>query len=219
MEYGTVFFLVRHGEAEQNVLRILDSFPGNPEFGLTEAGREQARKVGEELSCLGIDLLFASPMRRTRETAESIASAYGGIRIIFDERLRETDFGMWNGNPSEAFLGMSGKYHDPTIRLDGNAEESLEGFREIRSRLTAFLSDILVEHSGKRITIVSHGDPLEQLHGILVGDDVTEAATGWYPQKGSVTRIGVEAGFREIMIAREPLLHAESSDDMLAVQS
>lgn len=110
MRQETVLFLVRHGEAEQNVRRILDSFPGNPEFGLTEAGREQVRKSAEAIAHEGVDFLFSSPIRRARETAEAIAEACGGVSVSFDDRLRETDFGVWSGRSADDFWA---KYPDP----------------------------------------------------------------------------------------------------------
>jgi broad specificity phosphatase PhoE len=191
MVQATVFFLIRHGEAVENVLNIPDAFPGNPAYGLTEKGREQVKNSVKEVADVGLDFLFASPMRRTRETAEIVSSACGDIPVIFDERLRETDFGIWSGQSAELFNGKRGKYHDPLLRVDGNVNEGLEGFRDIRKRVAGFLGDILVENAGKRIAIVSHGDPTEQMHGILVGDDVETAATGWYPKRGSANRIEI----------------------------
>ncbi|NTW46141.1 MAG: histidine phosphatase family protein [Candidatus Moranbacteria bacterium] len=205
MRSGTVFYLMRHGEARQNVLGILDSFPGNPVFGLTDFGKRQAEFMAGEIVRLGADLLFASPMRRTRETAGFVAKACG-LSVRYDDRLREIGFGSWNGTPAEAFLGPRGKYHDPLLRIDGNVEEGLESARDMRARLVEFLADTLSEHEGSRIAIVSHGDPLEQLHGILVGDDIVVTMTGWYPRKGEVTEVSVPPGFRETMLAREPLL-------------
>ena len=193
MGQATVFFLIRHGEAVENVLNIPDSFPGNPAYGLTENGREQVKASAKEVSIEGIDVLFASPMRRTKETAEIVSSACDNIPIVFDNRLRETDFGIWSGQPGERFNGNQGKYHDPSLRVEGNEEEGLEGFVDIRIRVGEFLRDILTVHAGKRIAIVSHGDPIEQLHGILVGDDVAAAATGWYPKRGSATRIEMDS--------------------------
>lgn len=192
MEQATVIFFIRHGEAVENVLNIPDAFPGNPEYGLTEKGQEQVNDAAKEVADVGIDLLFASPMRRTKETAEIISSACGDIPVIFDERLRETDFGIWSGQSAELFNGKRGKYHDPLLRVDGNVDEGLEGFRELRKRVAGFLRDILEGNAGKRIAIVSHGDPIEQMHGILVGDDVETAATGWYPKRGSVNHIEID---------------------------
>jgi broad specificity phosphatase PhoE len=194
MARKTVFFLVRHGEAEHNVLRVLDPFPGNPSYGLTPRGRRQAGNAGERLAKERIDILFSSPMRRTRETAETISGTVGtGIPLRFDGRLRETDFGIWGGRSLDDFRGKGKKYEYPLRRVRGDAEERLEGFSDIRNRLVDFLRDILPEYGGKGIVIVSHGDTLEQLHGILVGEDVETAAVGWYPKKGEVYRVAVGA--------------------------
>lgn len=207
MRPGTVFYLMRHGEARQNVLRILDSFPGNSAFGLTDLGKCQAESMAREIVRLGAEFVFSSPMRRTRETADIVAKA-SGLSVRHDDRLRELGFGSWHGTPAEAFLGPHGKYHDPLLRIDGNPEEGLESARDMRARLADFLEDVLAEHEGARIAVVSHGDPVEQLHGILVGDDIVETMTGWYPGWGSVTRIAVPIGFARTMLAREPILSA-----------
>ncbi len=193
MSGETVLFLVRHGEAEQNVRRILDSFPGNPAFGLTESGRGQVRKSAEAIAREGIDFLFSSPLRRTRETAEAIAEVCGGVPVNFDDRLRETDFGTWSGRSADDFWA---EYPEPGMRIDGNDDEGLEGYCSMRRRLADFLNDVLSGNEGRRIAVVSHGDPLEQLHGLLVGDDIGATLSGWYPDKGSMTRVTVPIGFR-----------------------
>lgn len=184
----TVLFLLRHGEAVQNVRRILDSAPGDPGFGLTEIGRDQVLRSADIVAAEGVDVMFASPLRRARETAELVAGRCGDMPILFDERIRETDFGSWSGKSADDFWA---RYPDPLMRIDGNGHEGLEGLRDMRRRLAAFLSDALSEHGGKRIAVVSHGDPLEQLHGILRGWTVERAVAGWYPDKGSVTRIEI----------------------------
>lgn len=182
----TVFYLVRHGEAENNVLHILNSYSEADRYALTEKGRGQATKVAtNDLSEDTVDIIFSSPIRRTRETAEIIARATGA-KVIFDERLRETDFGIYSGRPTSALWG---KYPDPLMRLDGNEEEHLEGFGAMRDRLESFLKDVLAKYAGKTIVIVSHGDPLEQVHGILLGDSVQKSVNGWYPEKGSCTKV------------------------------
>jgi len=194
MNVETVFFLVRHGEAEQNVRGILDSFPGNPAFGLTETGRMQVSSTAGRIVVEEVDHIFSSPLLRARETAEVIRETIGnGIVVRFDDRLRETDFGIWSGGLVRDFWE---RYPAPETRLDGNAEERLEGFRAMRVRLASFLNDTLSEHSGERIVLVSHGDPLEQIHGLLTGADVVASFSGWYPDKGGMARVPVPTGFR-----------------------
>lgn len=181
----TTFFLVRHGEGEQNVRHILSSIDNAEEFGLTETGKRQIEKAAEELTKEGVDIIFASPLRRTRETAEIVAGSVGA-EIIFDERLRETDFGIYSGRlTSELWT----KYPEPITRIEGNEEDRLEGFRAMRGRLEAFLADIPEEYRGKHVAIVSHGDPIEILHGILLGETLEASVSGWSPKVGSWTKV------------------------------
>jgi broad specificity phosphatase PhoE len=190
MEQATVIFLIRHGEAESNTRRILDSFPGNPAFGLTEIGRQQVVLSAEAVAAEGIDALFASPMRRTRETAEIISEACGGLPIRFDERLRESDNGIWNGRSIDEF---SERHPDWSSNIDGNVEEGTEGYQAMRERMVEVVQNALREFSGCRIAIVSHGDPLAQLHGALFGETVEESAgkESWYPERGSATLVEI----------------------------
>ena len=71
-------YLIRHAEAER----------GEPDElrRLTLEGREAARRLGEELSGEGIELVLASPLLRARETAELIARGCGAA-VDVDERL------------------------------------------------------------------------------------------------------------------------------------
>ncbi len=204
----TTFYLVRHGEGEQNVLRILNSLSEGERFGLTEAGRAQVEATAKELAGEGIDLIYASPIRRTRETAE-IISAATGASITYDERLRETDFGVWSGRSADDFWK---RYPDPSSRLDGNDEDGLEGFRAMRSRLGEFLREVLNENIGKKIVLVSHGDPTEQLHGILTKEDIGTTISGWYPKKGFATKVTVAADFLDGFDEREARLRAAVPD-------
>lgn len=192
MERATVFFLIRHGEAESNVRRILDSFPGNPTFGLTEIGRRQVSLSATAVAAEGVDVIFSSPMRRTRETAEIISEACGGLSIRFDERLRESDNGMWNGRSIDEF-----RERHPVLESysDGYADDGTEGYRAMRERMVGSVRDMLREFAGFRIAIVSHGDPLEQLHGALFGETVDRSASrdSWYPETGSATRVEIDS--------------------------
>jgi len=207
----TTFFLVRHGEGEQNVLRTLNSLSEGERFGLTEEGRTQVEATAKELAGEDIDFIYSSPIRRTRETAEIISTATS-IGIVYDERLRETDFGVWSGRSADDFWK---KYPDPASRLDGNAEDGLEGFRAMRLRLGEFLRETLAKHAGKRIVIVSHGDPLEQLHGILMKENIVVTVVGWYPKKGIATKIVVEADFLDDFYERETRLRATVPNEPL----
>lgn len=180
-------FLVRHGESEYNVARILNGWPEKTRYPLTARGREQAQKVAEALSRDGIDVIFASPLLRTQETAMIIAEATGAP-IMTDERLRETDFGVWNGRPVDEFWK---RYPSPLDRLEDDPSANLRGFRDQERRLRDFFEHeiVLEKWQDKHIAVVSHADPLGMIYGILRGISVEESAIGWHPKLGEYISI------------------------------
>lgn len=178
-------YLVRHGEAEHNVLGVGSSLPEITERHLTERGKLQIREVAEALKNTSIDAIIASPLVRTRETAAIISEATG-VPVLVDDRLHETGLGIFNEQAIQLFFE---KYPDPEMRLSPDEQDGVESYLDMRGRLQRFLDDLVKHTDWKTVVIVSHGDPLEQLHGILTHEAPGLSATGWYPAKGSCTKI------------------------------
>ena len=185
MENEITFFLVRHGEAENNVLSILNSEPEREKYSLTARGQKQIAETAQFLSAAHADALISSPMERTKETAEIISHAVG-LPIRFDDRLCESGMGMYNGKPQRELLK---KYPEPEMRLSPDPKDGTESFLDLRGRLMSFLDDIKGSYAGKKVIIVSHGDTLEQLHGILTNESPGVSALGWSPEKGSCKEV------------------------------
>lgn len=181
-------FLVRHGEAENNVRFLLNSFPTKKEYPLTDKGREQAEETAKYLATVGADALLSSPLLRAKQTAEIIAEATH-LPITFDERLYEVGMGAFNDKSQKDFLK---KYPQPEMRLVPDEADGVESFLQVRSRLDDFLDELKSTYAGKKVILVSHADPLEQLHGILTQEGPGRAALGWYPEKGSCTEVVYE---------------------------
>ncbi len=179
------FYLVRHGEAENNVRHISSSLPEKEKYPLTESGRQKVAETAEYLKKEEIDAMFCSPLLRTKQTAEIIAEATG-LSFSIDERLHETGMGVFNGKTHEGFMK---KYGDPVLRISPDSADGVESFLDMRGRLTAFLADMREQYRGKKVVVVSHGDPLEQLHGILTNESPGISARGWYPKKGEATKV------------------------------
>lgn len=179
------FYLVRHGEAENNVRHILNSAPVKKEYPLTERGREQVAKTAAYLATVGADVLLSSPILRAKETAQIIADATG-LPILFDDRLWEVGMGRFNEGNQRDLLE---KYPEPQMRLTPDARDGMESILQVHGRLEHFLQELKEKYVGKKVILVSHGDPLEQLHGILTEEGPGRAAEGWYPEKGSCTEV------------------------------
>ena len=85
----TTFLLVRHGETDWN---RENRFQGHADPPLNDVGRSQARELAETLLGEGASAVYASPLRRARETAEIIAAVLG-LDVRLDPRLMEVDVG------------------------------------------------------------------------------------------------------------------------------
>lgn len=173
------YYLQRHGESETNVANVLSSWPEPREFHLTEKGRAQAATAAAELKKKGVDLIYASDLLRTKETAEAIAKETG-VEIVYDARLRESDFGSYNGKSIDEYHafynGHLERFEKP---IDGG-----ESFADVRRRLVGFIKELEAKHAGKRIVIVSHGDPLWLLETGFSGVSNEEAFKASYNNVG-----------------------------------
>lgn len=69
----TRIYLVRHGATE---LTAEDRFAGSTEVPLSEEGRIQVESLARRLCCDKLDAVYTSPMSRTLETAQVIASRH-----------------------------------------------------------------------------------------------------------------------------------------------
>jgi broad specificity phosphatase PhoE len=83
--------LVRHGETDYTVD---GRFLGATDVALNERGRSQAARLGKEIEAFAPEAVLVSPLKRTRATAELAAP---GLAYSLEERLREVDFGWWEG--------------------------------------------------------------------------------------------------------------------------
>ncbi len=152
------FYYLRHGEADSNKNEFLSSYPEKKISYLTEEGKRQIEETAINLKKEAIDLIFSSDLARTKKTAEIISKVLGK-EIIFDSRLREIDFGIYNGKSvseySKLFPDLSYKYE--------HAPEGGETMSQVRKRMVEFLREISEKYKNKKILIISHQDPLASI--------------------------------------------------------
>ncbi len=96
----TKMLLLRHGQTPMSIDR---RYSGRGDVALTQLGERQVRAAGKRLAAMdgvitpdGVAPVIASPLTRTRQTAQAVAEATGG-ELRFDDGLLETDFGAWEG--------------------------------------------------------------------------------------------------------------------------
>ncbi|NLK36434.1 MAG: alpha-ribazole phosphatase [Gracilibacteraceae bacterium] len=162
----TEIYLIRHGETDMNTKGV---YYGWTDVGLSEKGIMQAEDLADILQDVQFDAVISSSLVRAVETA-SIVSGYDPDMIIKDERLRELNFGAWEGihhrelkeKHKEALEKWSSDWKNTA--LPGG-----ESFFEIYIRVKSSIEDILKEYKGKRVLIVSHQGTMRIIPMVLLG--------------------------------------------------
>jgi broad specificity phosphatase PhoE len=154
-ECKTNLILVRHGEA-------FTSSKGNGR--LTSQGREQARRLGRWLAKnYQIQALYASPLTRTRETAQIINQDLG-LPVIFKEGLK----GLGGEEKLRETLPKSGDRFEIDSSLR-SAKPLAEEYQHLCRQVLETLSEILQVCQAKTILLVSHTDIIATLIRSLFG--------------------------------------------------
>ena len=126
---------VRHGEADNNVKRLLVG--RHIESHLTERGIQQVKDTGQHLRKLKIDRVYVSPVTRAIETAKIICKI-NDLQYQTDERLYEIELGD--------LVGMN---YDEVIEKHGNLFLKLTYFLIIEQSLllavVLVLSDVILD--------------------------------------------------------------------------
>ena len=65
----TTLYLIRHGTTDANANGI---FQGVLDLPLNDLGLKQARALGERFKDIDVDVLYCTPLQRTRQTAEGL---------------------------------------------------------------------------------------------------------------------------------------------------
>jgi isoleucyl-tRNA synthetase len=153
---GNTFIVMRHGEADINVAGIINSDRSKP-HSLTDRGREETLASVRSLRPSNPDIIYSSPLLRTKETAEIAAKelGYDLAGILYDDRLREIGMGGFEGKTwNEYFAALPENFN----RFSESIEDS-EPLADVKRRVAEFLYEIEETNSGKTILIVTHGAP------------------------------------------------------------
>lgn len=168
-------WLVRHGQSQGNVARdaaheaglhVIDLDIRDVDVPLSELGHRQAEAAGRWFASLPEDqrpeVLLASPYIRAKQTAEAIGNAgglTGGAKpAIIDERLREREFGVFDGLTA---LGIRDKYpeearHRSKIGKFYHRAPGGESWADVILRLRSMLNTVNLHYADRRVLVVCH---------------------------------------------------------------
>jgi broad specificity phosphatase PhoE len=150
----TCILLVRHGETQDAAER---RYPSARDLSLSARGRAQAVALAGVLQTVSLDAIFASPSRRARETAESLAAQrHLDLQVI--PELAEMGFGQLGG----LSLEEAARAFPEALRrwLDNPFEVTLpegEPFLDFVGRVRRVRRQFTSEWAGRAIAVVTHG--------------------------------------------------------------
>ncbi|MFN2472723.1 MAG: histidine phosphatase family protein [Sphingomicrobium sp.] len=185
-------WLVRHGQSQGNVARDRAQEAGHSvialdlrdvDVPLSDLGERQADAVGRWFAALPEEqrpeILLSSPYVRARQTAEAICKAgglAGGAKsTVLDERLREREFGVFDGLTTR---GIREKYpeeaaHRAKMGKFYHRAPGGESWADVVLRLRSALNSINLQYEGRRVLVVCHQVVVLCLRYIL--EELTEA--------------------------------------------
>jgi broad specificity phosphatase PhoE len=116
---------------------------------LSSRGRAGAVELGARRRSDGLAAVFCSDLGRAVETA-SLAFDGSGLPVLLDWRLRECDYGEWNGGPVVVVHGSR------VARLAEPYPGGGESWRQAVERVGRVLADLPLRWAGERVLLVGH---------------------------------------------------------------
>ena len=136
----TTLYLVRHGETVDNANQIMQ---GQTQGELNENGLRQAKEFAEQWKDRDIDIVVASDLKRSVDTAVIIAEPHG-LEVVTTPLLRERDWG-----------GFTGRYI-PDLKNEVWPDD-IETLENLLSRAGEFIAYVKKTYPGKKVLAVGHG--------------------------------------------------------------
>jgi broad specificity phosphatase PhoE len=173
-----MLLLVRHGRTDANAQGLL---LGRLDPPLSEEGRRQAATLAAKIPDGA--RVIASPLLRTRETAEAF-----GRPVELDERWIELDYGELDGLPLRDVPADLWREWRADSAFAPPGGESLAA---LGVRVRAACTDLVDEIRERDVVVVSHVSPIKAAiaWALGAGDDLS-----WrlFVQVASIARIGAD---------------------------
>jgi len=153
----TTIVLIRHGETDWN---IVGRYQGQADPPLNSNGIQQATQLANELQNSSVELLYTSPLQRTKQTAEIISGKLG-IHQIDEPRLMEIHQGDWQtrlrSEIEDLYPELFAAWENTPWEVSPPGGEHL---RDVQVRVNDAVEEIALRGSGQKIGLVTHRIPI-----------------------------------------------------------
>ncbi|MFZ4652414.1 MAG: histidine phosphatase family protein [Rubrivivax sp.] len=181
----TQILAIRHGQTDWNAHGRIQ---GHLDIGLNDAGREQARRLGDALLGQDVAAVYSSDLQRARETAAEVSRATGA-GVVLEPALRERAFGVFEGLthteieqrwPEEV---RRWRQRDPAFAAQGG-----ETLVEFHARCVGAAQRLAGAHRGEVIALVAHGGVMDALYRAALRLP-PDAPRTWALRNASINRL------------------------------
>ena len=152
----TISYFV-HGTTTDNEQGISS---GWSDAELSESGIRQSIELKDKIKDQRFDIIICSDLKRAVHSSE--LTFEDKVGIIKDKRLRECNYGRYNGQPSNIVEPLQEQYVKKRFP-DG------ESYEDVSKRITNFLDYLKKNYNNKNVAIVAHQAPQLALDVLLKG--------------------------------------------------
>lgn len=205
--------LTRHGLTDRSVPE--QHLGQHIDISLSDAGRRQAEALARRLAAVRFDRVLSSPLFRAQETAEILAGRR--LRVETDPRLKEMDYGAWEGLTYAQIDERDGAARrEWELAPDRLACPGGESGNDVAGRVTVFLEDLLAEHKAwharasfraattqggrpaaapeRPVLVVAHSSTNRVLMCVALGTDVRDYRRRFVQAQANLTVLRWEPG-------------------------
>ena len=144
--------LARHGQTEWH---RENRYVSRTDIGIDETGHEQARALAGRAKKESPSLVLSSPLKRALLTAGPAAEACG-LKPEKDERLRELDFGAWEGRTFDEIRSSDPERAESFLRSAQHGFPGGEPLEDGAGRILAVFEDLRRSRAGETVLVVAH---------------------------------------------------------------
>jgi len=185
----TFFLLIRHGMTDAVGRLMTGHAPG---VHLNDEGRAQAASLPERVVGAPIAAVYASPLERTRDTAQALADARA-LTVQIEPRLIEIDFGEWSGRRFADLVTDPHWQQYNAVRSIARPPAG-ESLLEVQQRAVSAILDMRAKHEGEVVAVVTHADTLRAILLYFLGMPIDFVLRlELWPGRISVLRLGAGA--------------------------
>lgn len=170
MSIKIIYFV--HGTTTDNEKEISS---GWSDVDLSPKGVQQSIDLKSQIKDKYFDVVFCSDLKRAVHSTE--LTFRGDVEIIQDKRLRECNYGNFNGKESAIVEPLQ----------EENIEKRFpngESYEDVKARIADFIEFLKQNYPGKNIAIVAHKAPQLALDVLLKKQNWAQAfANDWRKTK------------------------------------